>query len=1079
MENKNEIKIYELPIYAGKTLDNAKMTKSSNVDAIAKLLENKDAGFHERLYADDELKFCIDIDGIKKSEYQLLEDRIMDELSLIDGIDEVNWCYTVNDNGKENVKSNTKDYLYSHITISNFSANSSLQKLFWSNFNNKYPEYSHDVDHGHLGVGETGKWYRLPHQKKESKKGTEHIIKEGEMKDFILKSVEGCKNIDESIKKYLLKYSIEKPEKIKKVKKIKVKQEDGTIKEVVVKKEYKDWGKKEITEDDKKLVHLLKDKRFQDTAKWRKMCWIFKSVGLSYELFDELSKKHGGKAYNEFENRKVWNTQKIAILNMNIIHHFCKEDSPKEYAEYGFKYIVKDDFIQPVLKINQQWLLDEDVKKIKKVKTTDLENKIVLQNYILRWMNEDIFKSFSLKSPYGTGKTQMIKRILDTFEPKKILWLSYRKTLTNDLLGEAGFGEEYQFQDYQKGNFRADRLVIQLESILKLNGIMDWVDDDVIEYPSYDLIIIDEVESVLSQFNSPTFNGHSKEAFNFVENVLINSKKILALDGDIGNRTYNFLNNFGQTIDIVNDIKLNKRDFKITEDREKYINLILDDLSKDLKIAIVSMSSNECECFKNKIEEKYPNKTVLIYTGDSSDKTKNDLKKVSEIWGDCDVLLYSPTIESGVSYAEKDVEKQFDKIYGIICESTTVRQYHQMLARIRTVKNTTYYILNDGHFENHIVDLDTYFKFEEVKNSVMLLEGVNMKATDILKDGKMCKVNKLSLYDMNYIYNKTERLNSNKHYFLDNFERMSINKGHTFERLKDSPKPNPEEDPEEFDKFLDEDKINKRDILIATEDIDNTVYKQLLEKQKKDEATQEEKLKVSKHSYKLAFGIDKLNEEVLKNFDKDSIKKFVSLIDIENINIVDDNHSKEFKDKSVMINKLIKDMGFSSIFDKKIYKKDEFEKIMDKILKENILYTNQLNTQVRFNLSKIKKIENIKQFLGFTNSLLEQYSIRLTYDRKHNKEVNKKEAIYNLEILNNINELVEYKIKKGFVLKDSLKVRPEPTSNYYKDLFDFEAFEKREKAKRDFLEKQKLEDRNRMLYKFGIKENPLDFGVDV
>ena len=39
---------------------------------------------------------------------------------------------------------------------------------------------------------------------------------------------------------------------------------------------------------------------------------------------------------------------------------------------------------------------------------------------------------------------------------------------------------------------------------------------------------------------------------------------------------------------------------------------------------------------------------------------------------------------------------------------------------------------------------------------------------------------------MNYIYNKVERLNSNKYYFLDNFERMCINKGHVFEILNDN-----------------------------------------------------------------------------------------------------------------------------------------------------------------------------------------------------------------------------------------------------------------------------------------------------
>ena len=567
-------------------------------------------------------------------------------------------------------------------------------------------------------MGSSGKWFRSPNQTKEGKEGTEHIIIEGKIKDFVLIYVKKCVNIDDKLLVYLEKnkeYEIMKKTKkrIKKVKEI-----DGSIKEVV---EYVDYERMDIIEEDLKLVHLLSEKRFKNTEDWRKMCWIFKSVGLQYELFDELSYKFNENNYNEMENRNIWNMQKVSNLNMGIIHHFCKSDNPLQYAENGFKYITKDDFVQEILKINQEWLLDDKVNKID-------DNENILQNKIIKWMNEDNCKSFSLKSAYGTGKTQMIKIILDTFNPKKILWLSYRKTLTNDLLGEAGFGKEYNFKDYQDGEFKADRLVIQLESVLKLNGIMDFVEDEIMEYPTYDLIIIDEVESVLSQFNSPTFDGNSKEAFQFVENVLINSKKILALDGDIGNRTYNFLNNFGKTIDIVNEIKLNKRDFKITENRVFFNDKILDDMKNNLKIALVSMSSNECEKYKNIILEKYPNKIVLIYTGDSSDKTKKDLKNVSDIWSTCDVLIYSPTIESGVNY-NKDY---FDKIYGIICDSTTVRQYLQMLARIRQIKDTTYYIFNSGNFKHHLVKLEDYFKFEEVKKSVMLLEGINMKTVDII-----------------------------------------------------------------------------------------------------------------------------------------------------------------------------------------------------------------------------------------------------------------------------------------------------------------------------------------------------------
>ena len=50
-------------------------------------------------------------------------------------------------------------------------------------------------------------------------------------------------------------------------------------------------------------------------------------------------------------------------------------------------------------------------------------------------------------------------------------------------------------------------------------------------------------------------------------------------------------------------------------------------------------------------------------------------------------------------------------------------------------------------------------------------------------NGKMCKVNNLSSYDINYIYNRVEQLNAGKYNFLSKLESMCISKGHTFKRL--------------------------------------------------------------------------------------------------------------------------------------------------------------------------------------------------------------------------------------------------------------------------------------------------------
>ena len=59
---------------------------------------------------------------------------------------------------------------------------------------------------------------------------------------------------------------------------------------------------------------------------------------------------------------------------------------------------------------------------------------------------------------------------------------------------------------------------------------------------------MDEVESILNQFNSPTFKGNSKNIYEFLDKILKSSKQIIALDGDMNNRALEYLTPYGEMI---------------------------------------------------------------------------------------------------------------------------------------------------------------------------------------------------------------------------------------------------------------------------------------------------------------------------------------------------------------------------------------------------------------------------------------------------------------------------------------------------------------------------------------------------
>jgi hypothetical protein len=150
-------------------------------------------------------------------------------------------------------------------------------------------------------------------------------------------------------------------------------------------------------------------------------------------------------------------------------------------------------------------------------------------------------------------------------------------------------------------------------------------------------------------------------------------------------------------------------------------------------------------------------------------------------------------------------------------------------------------------------------------------------------------------------------------------------------------------------------------------------------------------------------------------------------------------------------------MGFENMFDNKQILKNDFVPKMENILKNNTLFTNQLNTQIRFNLNKTNKIESVKSFLGFVNSLLDSYNIKVSYGRKTVKGEKDKKACYNLEILNDINELLEYKIRRGFKLHDEKNIRPKSRTETYKEYIDFDKLKKIEKKLAEKAEQDKLD----------------------
>jgi hypothetical protein len=135
----------------------------------------------------------------------------------------------------------------------------------------------------------------------------------------------------------------------------------------------------------------------------------------------------------------------------------------------------------------------------------------------------------------------------------------------------------------------------------------------------------------------------------------------------------------------------------------------------------------------------------------------------------------------------------------------------------------------------------------------------------------------------------------------------------------------------------------------------------------------------------------------------------------------------------IIINKL----GFQNIFDKSLIKNDKFEtnmnNVIDYLTQE---YTsnkkfNMIMNRTKHNIRNIKG-KSLKAMIGYINSFLTIYGIKIsTIQKQEGKHVNKTNY-YKIEIIHNVDELLEYRIKKGFQFEDNdgIFIKPSTISGY-------------------------------------------------
>lgn len=315
---------------------------SKNLDDILELLKI-DKYYHSITSKDENSDYMLffDIDGNEYAE----EDKKTIEVDIHDfiakmksyinktyhfNLTEDDFCYTQNNNNK---------YKF-HVTVPSIFATVEQQKKICINFVKEYKQYKTIYD---STVYSLNRLFRLPNQSKGIKDGKDygiHIIKRGNMKDFILENIGDIylmdnipdDDLEESQQKQDPEYNSEQEDS---------EEDDDEI----------DDSEDEEEEDsqDNDITNILEsfpyDKYYTGRRSWLYFIGLLKSAGLSWEIACKYSQNMQG--HDPCTCEKVFNslTKVYSEPVQKIKNIIVKYNNIKYIKQSGFNFRVKYDIL--------------------------------------------------------------------------------------------------------------------------------------------------------------------------------------------------------------------------------------------------------------------------------------------------------------------------------------------------------------------------------------------------------------------------------------------------------------------------------------------------------------------------------------------------------------------------------------------------------------------------------------------------------------------------------------------------------------------------------------------------------------
>lgn len=588
---------------------------------------------------------------------------------------------------------------------------------------------------------------------------------------------------------------------------------------------------------------------------------------------------------------------------------------------------------------------------------------------------ETFEKMLLIKSEMGTGKTELVCNYMDKFKPKRVLWISVRQTYASNIKERLkSYGFTNYLDDKENWMYRA-KIIVQLESLHHLEKNFKIL--------PFDLIVLDEIESVLYHFDSSTISSNSSNTFDLLFMLCKSAKtKIIGMDADLNLRTIEYSKELTPNYKLViNEFK--KSDILITmvDNKDWWIGEIKKAVLTDkLNCCIIGLSTK----LLYQIDELLTEWSIshITHTRDSDDKFKKELAKVNELWVKYKVVLFSPTITVGIDFTSL----YFDKTFAIVSPNTaSPRTFKQMLGRLRNLKSNSilaFYqnisISTDAILYNYN-EMAGYFKYADV-------ETKTNKKYILKEDSSLEVIGGFGLYDRIMMHNRIENLNKSSDNFMTQFNILCSDSNY---KIQFETKTIEKKKKIELNDDVYKDKI------IGANDIEEDEYKIIYNKMLSNEATEAEKFSMAKYKFKNFWDLKQVDKKSLDLYFRceHTLNRFLYLME-KPIKEADEFMDLNMEKKTVVIKNMVKTLGFDlTKLDLKISKDEYYQNVKKLFGETNEFKKDYVNIRILFGKDKHELKDTIKgsALAKLLNGFLNEFGLEIKL--RHSTKMIKGEEI--------------------------------------------------------------------------------------